>query len=536
MGENMDWMEEIVLKRSCAYSTVSLIKTFDLKRIEQFINFIKNPECPMVEKGVPIEKYLYDVQLNKLYRISLQGEEEVPLDPMVPPLDHIDGLLREGAIVVIKYLLTKEQGLALSNHLFAWSQSIRLFTKYSSVVVFGAPAVIDELPEALKRIVIIVEIVPSTPEERNEILKTLAKEIQEKFKKRLALDPAIVSASAGLSLHDVETAGLESFKRYGAFKIEEFTKYKVDILQQYGIQYVEPERGFESVGGYALLKKYVQKRIIELIRNPAEAERYGLRPPRGIILYGIPGVGKTYFARAMAKEVGIPMLKLDPSTFFRGIVGESEARVKQVAKLLEGLAPVMVFVDEIDQIAMARESVMSTDSGVNRRITNMLLDWLGDENRRAFIVGATNFINQIDRAFLRPGRIDEIIPILPPDEEARLQILQVHTSVVRKVPLSDPDFLQSVAKRTPMRTGAELEELVIEAAHLARESGAEAVGPEHFERALSIKTLNITERQKQIRASIAAMEGLEIVNKAFLRESLKALESADGTRISALSP
>ena len=99
----------------------------------------------------------------------------------------------------------------------------------------------------------------------------------------------------------------ESYASLGAIRVEPFTRFKISLLSKWGLEYVEPKRGFETVGGYDLLKDYVKRRIIDLVKNPEEASRYGLSIPRGVILFGLRGPG-SWFARAMAAEVGLPMI------------------------------------------------------------------------------------------------------------------------------------------------------------------------------------------------------------------------------------
>jgi len=166
-------------------------------------------------------------------------------------------------------------------------------------------------------------------------------------------------------LHSVETAALESFFLNRQINVPAFTEYKIKILQTYNLSYVEPHIDFSLVGGYELLKQYMRNRVIRPLRNPEKAKYYGVGLPRGILLYGIPGTGKSYFTEAIAKELGLPMIKLSSSDLLRGIVGESESRVRQITNLIEALAPVTVGVDEIDALAPARGKVMMTDSGVN---------------------------------------------------------------------------------------------------------------------------------------------------------------------------
>jgi len=246
------------------------------------------------------------------------------------------------------------------------------------------------------------------------------------------------------------------------------------------------------------------------------------------LLYRPPGTGKTWLAKALSKEVGLPMVIIDPSTFLRGIVGETEMRVKQVTQIIESLAPIIVFIDEFDQLTLSRQAVMSTDSGVSRRMTNMLLSWLGDENRKSFIVGATNFVSDVDPAFLRPGRLDEVIPVLLPDYQARLEILKVHTSVIRKVPLGKVD-LSEVAKSTYLWTGAELEKLVIEASSLAMISNSEKVEQENFNEAMKSIEVNTSERERRLKLMIQELKKLENVNHSFLNSALSFWMKSEGS-------
>ena len=164
-------------------------------------------------------------------------------------------------------------------------------------------------------------------------------------------------------------------------------------------------------------------------------------------------------------------------------------------------------------------------------MTNMLLSWLGDENRKSFIVGATNFVSDVDPAFLRPGRLDEVIPVFYPDEEARFQILKVHTSVVRKVPLDKDVDLRIIAKRTEYFTGAELEKLVVEAAMCALESNAEKVTQEHFDEALKSVQVNVLERERTKKNMILQLKKLENINAKFVKIAEEIEEGKGETRI-----
>jgi SpoVK/Ycf46/Vps4 family AAA+-type ATPase len=522
----MSFLEEFLIKRKANVTNVYIIETFDPKRIQQFKNFIVSSADFATHK-----KYYLDLQTLEL--IDLENNTPVSIQqqfftPTPVPQQLLNMLRSQPTVLIMSYAFDQRHGQYLSDFLASASHDERLYSHKSTVVVFTSDA--DIFPQVVRRFAHTISIPPSTPEERLELLKKIKEEIEEAsgVKLNLNISADLVNASAGLTLHDVETVALESFLLYRDFRVEAFTNYKIRLLREMGMEFVMPTRGFESVGGYDYLKEYVRNRVIRVLRDPDNARKYGLNVPRGILLYGPPGTGKTWFAKALAKEIGLPMVVVDASTFLRGIVGETETRVKQVTQLIESLAPVVVFIDEFDQLTLSRQTVMSTDSGVTRRMTNMLLSWLGSEDRKSFVVGATNFVNDVDPAFLRPGRLDEVIPVFYPDYKARLEILRVHTSVVRRVPLKGVS-LEEIAKKTYMWTGAELEKLVIEAASLAMTENSEHVTQEHFESALKSIEVNINEREQRLKQMINELRKLEIVNQAFLKKALEFYVKSEST-------
>jgi len=516
-----DWISELVLKRNAQRSNVFIVETVDPQRIRQFREILRNGGLKNLTKR-DYNHINYDVQRGA---VTDSSGTPVNLDPMQPLVAQLDSRLKQSpTVLTVSYVFTEAHANAVSDMLAAWSHDEDLYAQKSTVVVFTSSAML--FSESLRRLCHTITITPSTAQERRALLERLAGNLAEAFKQKYSkpitvqVDEDLVQASSGLTLHDVETAALESFYTTRKFDVQVFTEYKVQLLRNYGIEYVFPSRGFESVGGYHLLKRYIQMRIIRLLRDPEKARHYGLTVPRGILLYGYPGTGKTYIAKAMAKEVGLPMLKISPADFLRGIVGESEARVRQITRLIDSLSPVLCFIDEYDQLALNRSGQFIGDSGVSRRVQNMLLDWLGDENRRSFVVGATNLVEQIDPAFIRTGRIDKVVLVLPPDTTARLEILKVHTSVVRKVPVKDVDYAD-LAERTFMWTGAELERLVLDAAALAMDEDSEYVTQRHFDEALDLIEINVQERSRRIQQMIQTARDLENVDKAFLKEAVE---------------
>ena len=520
----MSWIEELALKRNAQRSNCYIVETFDPKRIAEFHELVNSGRFDELVRTRYVRILEYDLQRGEV--IDLKDKAPMSTDPMSSPVSQITQLLSDApTLLIIKYVFREEHANMISDMLVTWSHDEELYNHKSTVVVFTSSA--NLFSESVRRFAHTIVVQPSTPEERRAVLKRIADDLSRAFeekygrKLRIRINEDLINATSGLTLHDVETAALESFYTTRKFDVRVFTQYKIDILKQFGIHYVTPKRGFETVGGYDLLKRYIRNNIIKVLRNPEIAKHYGLRIPRGIILAGFHGCGKTFIARAMAKEIGLPMIEISSGTFLRGIVGETEQRVQQITSLIESLSPAIVFIDEIDEIAISREKTMITDSGVRRSMQNLLMRWLGDENRKSFIIGATNLIEDVDPAFIRAGRIDDICLVLPPDRKAREEILKIHTNVIRKVPLADDVDLSKIADRTFMWTGAELEKLVLDSARLAMNEEAEAVFSDHFERSMNAFNVNVPERTQRVQRMIKTMQSLENVNQAFLKEALK---------------
>lgn len=548
----MSWLDLFKIKRYANVSNVFIVETADFKRIDQFIEFAKSFELkPSVQQmaqerlGVLVKNpqlFVVNIQRGSIEEFDRQKNRFVPAQAQQQHqlvggvnLARIYELLRSRpAFVVIKYVYSKRHADLLSDFIVDVAQDPELFMLSSTVIVFTYSASLFD--NAVLKVAFSIEVEPSYPDERKALLEYIASE-WALIKKTRGLDvepqqisEELVNASAGLTLHEIEVAATESLHTRGRIDVTVFTEYKIKVLRDMGLQYIVPRRGFESVGGYGYLKRYIMGRVVTPLREPERAARYGISIPRGVILYGPPGTGKSWFAKALAKELGLPMISLSPADFLRGIVGETEARVRQVARIIESMAPVVVFIDEIDQLALRRDAVAITDSGVSRRMTNMILEWLGSEDRRSFVVGATNHIESIDPAFLRPGRIDEVIPVFYPDYEARKEIIRIHTEVIRKIPLAEDVNIDALASATYLWTGAEIEKMILEAARQAFVEKSENVAMKHFEAAINGMRIEREQRLRKIEEIKTKMQTLEIVNQALLEEAVAAIESETPTR------
>jgi transitional endoplasmic reticulum ATPase len=221
-----------------------------------------------------------------------------------------------------------------------------------------------------------------------------------------------------------------------------------------------PRVSYEDIGG---LKNEVQKvrEMIELpLRHPEIFERIGIEAPKGVLLHGPPGTGKTLLAKAVANETNAGFYSIGGPEIMSKFYGESEERLREIFKEAEENAPSIIFIDEIDSIAPKREEV---SGDVEKRVVSQLLTLMdGTKSRgKLVVIGATNRPNAIDPALRRPGRFDREIEIGIPDEQGRLEILQIHT---RGMPLTEEVDISSIARVTHGFVGADLEALSKEAA------------------------------------------------------------------------
>ena len=241
--------------------------------------------------------------------------------------------------------------------------------------------------------------------------------------------------------------------------IDAGTEFAIGAAPKAGAKGV-PRISYEDIGG---LRNEVQKvrEMIELpLRHPEIFERVGVEAPKGVLLYGPPGTGKTLLAKAVASETNANFYSISGPEIMSKFYGESEERLRQVFKEAEENAPSIIFIDEIDSIAPKREEV---SGDVEKRIVSQLLTLMDGLQARGklVVIGATNRPNAIDPALRRPGRFDREIEIGIPDEQGRLEILQIHT---RGMPLTQDVDLGSIARVTHGFVGADLEALSKEAA------------------------------------------------------------------------
>jgi len=250
----------------------------------------------------------------------------------------------------------------------------------------------------------------------------------------------------------------------------------------------QPKVTFDDVAGIDEAENELVE-IVDFLKSPAKYQRLGGTMPKGVLLIGAPGTGKTLLARAIAGQAGVPFFSLSASEFVEMIVGVGASRVRDLFRQAREAAPSIIFIDELDAIGRARGtgSALGGHDEREQTLNQILTEMDGFDSREGIIVlAATNRADVLDGALLRPGRFDRRVVVQLPDRAGRAAILEVHT---RNVPLAPDVSLERIATETPGLVGAELRNLVNEAALLAARRDTDAVRGEDFAEALQKITL-----------------------------------------------
>jgi len=242
-----------------------------------------------------------------------------------------------------------------------------------------------------------------------------------------------------------------------------------------------PSTTFADVAGVDE-SKYELQEVVEFLKTPQKFQRLGGKIPRGVLLVGPPGTGKTLLARAVAGEAGVPFFSMSGSEFVEVLVGVGASRVRDLFEQAKKASPSIIFIDEIDAVGRQRGSSINTNDEREQTLNQLLVEMDGFDNQQAVVViAATNRPDGLDQALLRPGRFDRRVTVDRPDWNGRLAILKIHS---KNVPLGPDVDLVTVARSTPGMVGADLANLVNEAALLAARRNMDRVNQQCIMEAL----------------------------------------------------
>jgi AAA+ superfamily predicted ATPase len=266
-------------------------------------------------------------------------------------------------------------------------------------------------------------------------------------------------AARGLTATEAEDIFALSVVRTQQLESGLISSEKARAIAKDGIlELSESKETLDSIGGLGELKSWTLRR-----RNAfsPRAREYGLPVPKGVLILGIPGTGKSLCAKASASAFGFPLLKLDAGKLFAGIVGESEANLRRAIQTAEAIAPAILWIDEIEKGFSGSRSSGSTDGGTSARVFGSFISWMQEKEAPVFVVATANDISQLPPELLRKGRFDELFFVDLPDEVERRRIWEIHISRRERDPRSFD--LQSLSDLSKGFTGSEIEQVVVDA-------------------------------------------------------------------------
>ncbi|MCS6262900.1 MAG: AAA family ATPase [Nitrospira sp.] len=277
---------------------------------------------------------------------------------------------------------------------------------------------------------------------------------------------AILRALQGLTLHQarqVITQCLVEDGRLSAADVQTILKRKVQAIKDGGLlEYYPLEDNRFELGGFVNLKSWLERAKVGFT---AEAKALNLTPPRGIMLVGVPGCGKSLAAKAIAREWQLPLLKLDAGRLFDKFVGESEKNFRKAIELAESLSPIVLWIDEIEKAMVAGGGSGDADAGLSRRLFGAFLTWLQEKKQEVFVVATANNLASLPPELLRKGRFDEIFFVDLPDDHERTAIWKIHLAL-RKQDSAGFD-LEKVVSASDGFSGSEIEQAVVAALYRA---------------------------------------------------------------------
>lgn len=353
-----------------------------------------------------------------------------------------------------------------------------LKSAYTTVIVV-APVL--TLPAELEKDVSVIDVPLPTKADLMQLLKDIARTVTRSRKATVDLTPAqaesLISAAHGLTLSEAENAFAKAIARDNKLDgsdLKLILDEKSQVIRKSGLlEYHATDQSLSDVGGLGHLKKWLDRR-----KNAfSDAARdFGLPSPKGLLLLGVQGCGKSLTAKAIATSWKLPLVRLDMGRIYSGLVGSSEENLRKAIRAVESLAPVVLWVDEVEK-GLAGASGGSSDTGVSARVFGTLLTWLQEKTSPVFVVATANRIESLPPELLRKGRFDEIFFVDLPSFDERTDILKIQLTKRKRDPAKFP--IPALAKATENFSGAEIEQLVVAGLYDAFADAQELTG-EHL--------------------------------------------------------
>lgn len=341
-----------------------------------------------------------------------------------------------------------------------------------------------QIPPDLEKSVTVLDMpLPSYPE-LERFLDEAVKDLESKGKIRVSLDAAskenLLKALTGLTLEEAENVIAKSIVSRQALDdgaVPGVLAEKKQIIRKSGtLEYHEYHEGLEKIGGLKTLKDWFRRRKHAFSDR---ARDFGLPAPKGILLLGVQGCGKSLCAKAVSAAWRQPLLRLDVSKIFGSLVGSSENNIRQAVQMAESVAPAILWVDEIEKAFAGVQSSAFSDSGTTARVFGGFITWLQEKTAPVFVIATANSVTTLPPELLRKGRFDEIFYVDLPTKDERKEIFQLHIGSRRRNPAQFD--LDGLAVASEGFSGAEIEQAVVSGLYAAFDAGRDLTTPDLIE-------------------------------------------------------
>ena len=476
----MGFKDELLLLLRARYPLI-YVSTFEEERVEQVI---ATTAQQLSNRGVYYWDFVEGYQGNP-------NDQGVARRNPLQALEHVEKLPESvAAIFVLRDFHRFLEDVAVSRKLRTLARNLKSQPKNLIVV---APQV--QVPEDLSEMITVLEFaLPDVHEIRQEVTRLLSSLNTSLASQDL---DTLVQSCQGLSIERIRRVLARGIVAHGTFRPDDINlvleEKRQTIRQTQILDFYPAKEQISDIGGLDNLKDWLLRRGNAFSEK---ARQYGLPHPRGLLLVGIQGTGKSLTAKAIAHHWHLPLLRLDVGRLFAGLIGESESRTRQMIQLAEALAPCILWIDEIDKAFAGADG--RGDSGTSSRVFGTFITWMAEKISPVFVVATANNIQSLPPELLRRGRFDEIFFVGLPSQEERCSIFEVHLSRLRAHNLRSYD-LSRLAYETPNFSGAEIEQAIIEAMHIGFSQDRDFTTDDILEAASQIVPLART-AQEQVEA------------------------------------
>jgi ATP-dependent 26S proteasome regulatory subunit len=380
------------------------------------------------------------------------------------PMNALDFVMdsREQALFVLKDFHAFIGNTEITRRLRDLFVSLKM--TYKTLIIL-APLL--KLPSELEKEITVVDYGLPDRDDLDVLLEGIIQKAKENPNLNVALSDLerdqILKAAQGLTVNEAENVFAKSLVEKHKFDVDVILSEKEQIIRKSGIlEYYPFSEQIGDVGGLDNLKEWMEKRTVSFTEK---ARAFGLPEPRGVLLLGVQGCGKSLSAKAIGSLWRLPLLRLDVGRIFAGIVGSSEENMRKAIRVAESVAPAILWIDELEKGFSGTQSSGQSDGGTTSRVFGTFLTWMQDKKAATFVVATSNDVTALPPELLRKGRFDEIFFIDLPSAEERADIFNIH---LRKRKRNPEEFdLKRLAAATPGFSGAEIEACVVDALYNA---------------------------------------------------------------------